>query len=85
MKLQLGGIGRDGKSCGVDFKVGTGISSKCVNSLYYNIGSEQGDTECEKDYQDDDFDKDDEDCILSYEKGFEFLNANEDEWIDSLQ
>lgn len=68
MELQLGGIGRDDKSYSVDFKMGTGISSEGVNSLYYNIGSEYGDTECEKDYQDDDFDEDDEDYILSYEK-----------------
>lgn len=47
--------------------------------------SEEGGIKCEKDYQEDGSSKDDEDYIPSDKKEFEFLNANEDEQIDSLQ
>ncbi|KAJ6882275.1 hypothetical protein NC651_028775 [Populus alba x Populus x berolinensis] len=40
---------------------------------------------CEKDYQEDSSSKDDEDYISSEKEEFGFLNANKDEWIDSLQ
>ena len=47
--------------------------------------SEKDGIKCEKDYQEDGSSKDDEDYISSEKEEFGFLNANEDEWIDSLQ
>jgi hypothetical protein len=85
------GIGRDDKSYGIDFNVGACSCSEgvdaSVGSSNYNMESEEGGTECKKNYEDDNSSEDDEDYISSSnsEEGFEFSNANKDEWIDSLQ
>jgi hypothetical protein len=71
--------------CGVgssNTSIGMGAG---VRSSNYNIGSEDDDTKYEKDYKDEDFSEGDDDYIPLDDEGFEFLNANKDECIDSLQ
>ncbi|KAJ6916734.1 hypothetical protein NC652_019220 [Populus alba x Populus x berolinensis] len=65
-----------------NMSIGTGAG---VRSSNCNIESEDDDTKYYKDYKDEGFSEDDDDYIPLDDKRFEFLNANKDECIASLQ